>query len=125
MDYYIEPEQVETDYLRITTPEEIKICDPACGSGHILVYAFDLLYAIYEEEGYDPAGIAEKILTHNLFGIEIDERAGGSGCLCPHYESPRQAASLFRQARAAQYLRAAKHPVRRKRVARLHGFHRI
>ena len=76
MDYYIEPEQVETDFLRISSPEEIKICDPACGSGHILVYAFDLLYAIYEEEGYDPAGIAEKILTHNLYGIEIDERAG-------------------------------------------------
>ena len=76
MDYYIEPEQVETDFIRITTPEEIKICDPACGSGHILVYAFDLLYAIYEEEGYDTAGIAEKILTQNLYGIEIDERAG-------------------------------------------------
>ena len=76
MDYYIEPQQVETDFLRISKPEEIKICDPACGSGHILVYAFDLLYAIYEEEGYDPAGIAEKILTHNLYGIEIDERAG-------------------------------------------------
>ena len=76
MDYYIEPEQVETDFLRISTPEEIKICDPACGSGHILVYAFDLLYAIYEEEGYDPAGIAEKILINNLFGMEIDERAG-------------------------------------------------
>ena len=76
MDFYIEPEQVETDFLRISKPEEIKICDPACGSGHILVYAFDLLYAIYEEEGYDPAGIAEKILTRNLYGIEIDERAG-------------------------------------------------
>ena len=73
MDYYFEPEQVETDFLRISKPEEIKICDPACGSGHILVYAFDLLYAIYEEEGYDPDGIPEKILTHNLYGIEIDE----------------------------------------------------
>ena len=76
MDFYIEPEQVETDFIRITTPEEIKICDPACGSGHMLVYAFDLLYAIYEEEGYDPDGIPEKILTRNLYGIEIDERAG-------------------------------------------------
>ena len=76
MDYYIEPQQVETDFIRISKPEEIKICDPACGSGHILVYAFDLLYAIYEEEGYDPAGISEKILTRNLYGIEIDERAG-------------------------------------------------
>jgi len=76
MDYYIKPEQVETDFLRITKPEEIKICDPACGSGHMLTYAFDLLYAIYEEEGYEPAEIPEKILTNNLYGIEIDERAG-------------------------------------------------
>lgn len=83
MDYYIKPapaadgkEQAETDFLRITKPEEIKICDPACGSGHMLTYAFDLLYAIYEEEGVDPAEIPEKILTNNLYGIEIDERAG-------------------------------------------------
>ncbi|MCA9423022.1 MAG: BREX-1 system adenine-specific DNA-methyltransferase PglX, partial [Nitrospira sp.] len=76
MDYYIKPEQAETDFLRINKPEEIKICDPACGSGHMLTYAFDLLYAIYEEEGYEPAEIPSMILTHNLYGIEIDERAG-------------------------------------------------
>lgn len=76
MDYYIKPEQAETDFLRIAKPEEIKICDPACGSGHMLTYAFDLLYDIYEEEGVDPAEIPEKILTNNLYGIEIDERAG-------------------------------------------------
>jgi len=76
MDYYIKPEQAETDFLHIGKPEEIKICDPACGSGHMLTYSFDLLYAIYEEEGYEPAEIPEKILTHNLYGIEIDERAG-------------------------------------------------
>ena len=76
MDYYIKPDQVETNYIRIDRPEEIKICDPACGSGHILTWAFDLLYAIYEEEGYEPAEIPEKILTQNLFGIEIDKRAG-------------------------------------------------
>ncbi len=76
MDYYIKPEQAESDFLRISKPEEIKICDPACGSGHMLTYAFDLLYAIYEEEGYEPAEIPEKILTNNLYGIEIDERAG-------------------------------------------------
>lgn len=76
MDYYIAPEEPEDDFLRISGPEEIKICDPACGSGHMLTYAFDLLYAIYEEEGFDPAEIPSKILTNNLFGIEIDERAG-------------------------------------------------
>ncbi|MFH0992510.1 MAG: BREX-1 system adenine-specific DNA-methyltransferase PglX [bacterium] len=64
------------DFLRISSPEEIKLCDPACGSAHMLVYAFELLYLIYEEEGYEPTEIPNKILTKNLFGIEIDERAG-------------------------------------------------
>lgn len=76
MAYYIPPEKPETDFLRINGPEDIKVCDPACGSGHMLTYAFDLLYAIYEEEGYDAAEIPEKILTQNLHGVELDERAG-------------------------------------------------
>ncbi len=76
MDYYIAPEEPETNFLRISRPEEIRICDPAAGSGHMLTYAFDLLYAIYEEEGYDATEIPALILTHNLTGVEIDDRAG-------------------------------------------------
>jgi hypothetical protein len=76
MEYYIAPEEPETDFLRVGKPEEIKLCDPACGSGHMLTYAFDLLHAIYEEEGYDPTQIPVLILTHNLTGVEIDDRAG-------------------------------------------------
>lgn len=76
MEYYIKPAEEERDFLRLKSPEEIKICDPACGSGHILTYAFDLLYAIYEEEGYSPSDIPTMILTRNLYGIEIDDRAG-------------------------------------------------
>jgi len=76
MDYYIAPEEPETEFLKITKPEEIRICDPAAGSGHMLTYAFDLLYAIYEEEGYDATEIPALILTHNLTGVEIDDRAG-------------------------------------------------
>ncbi len=76
MDFYIEPTEIETDYLHIKSPEELKICDPACGSGHILVYAFDLLYSIYEEAGYNPLDIAGLIIKNNLYGIEIDKRAG-------------------------------------------------
>ncbi len=75
MAYYIPPEKPETDFLRINGPQDIKVCDPACGSGHMLTYAFDLLYAMYEEDGVDPAQIPELILTHNLYGIELDERA--------------------------------------------------
>jgi len=76
MDYYIAPEEPETDFLKVTKPEDIRICDPAAGSGHMLTYAFDLLYAIYEEEGYDATEIPALILTHNLTGVEIDDRAG-------------------------------------------------
>jgi type II restriction/modification system DNA methylase subunit YeeA len=76
MEYYIKSEETESDFLHISTPEEIKICDPACGSGHMLVYAFDLLYGIYEEEGYETTEIPALILKNNLYGIEIDQRAG-------------------------------------------------
>lgn len=76
MPYYLAPEGPEEDFLQISSPEDIRICDPACGSGHILVYAFDLLYKIYKEEGYPEAEIPGKILDNNLFGMEIDPRAG-------------------------------------------------
>ncbi|WP_180108072.1 BREX-1 system adenine-specific DNA-methyltransferase PglX [Acinetobacter sp. YH12085] len=75
MDYYIKPVEEESDFLKISSPEEIKVCDPACGSGHMLTYAYDLLYAIYLDAGYDSIDIPELILTKNLYGIEIDERA--------------------------------------------------
>lgn len=76
MEYYIPPAKVEANFLKIDKPEELKVVDPACGSGHMLTYAFDLLYAIYAEEGYAPAEIPGLILTNNLYGIEIDSRAG-------------------------------------------------
>lgn len=61
--------------LQVKSPEEIKFCDPCCGSGHVLTYAFDLLFDIYSEEGYDPIDIPRLIIAKNLYGIEIDERA--------------------------------------------------
>ncbi|MGX7678272.1 BREX-1 system adenine-specific DNA-methyltransferase PglX [Jatrophihabitans sp. DSM 45814] len=76
MQYYIAPVDEETDYLKITSPKEVKVIDPACGSGHMLTYAFELLYAIYEEEGYAPTEIPGLILGNNLYGVEIDPRAG-------------------------------------------------
>lgn len=76
MNYYIPPTDEAAEFHKITTPEELTLIDPACGSGHMLTYAFDLLYLIYEEEGYAPSQIPDLILTHNLYGIEIDPRAG-------------------------------------------------
>jgi type II restriction/modification system DNA methylase subunit YeeA len=84
MEYYVaqdanpaEPviSQDQNPALQVKSPEEIKFCDPCCGSGHILTYAFDLLYEIYSEEGYDPLDIPRLIISKNLYGIEIDERA--------------------------------------------------
>ena len=76
MRYYIAPVDEETDFLKIRGPQELKVVDPACGSGHMLTYAFDLLYVIYEEEGYAPSDIPGLILAGNLYGTEIDPRAG-------------------------------------------------
>ena len=76
MDYYIPPVDEEIDFLKVTKPEELTVIDPSCGSGHMLTYAFDLLYAIYEEEGYAPSEIPSLILANNLYGTEIDARAG-------------------------------------------------
>jgi hypothetical protein len=74
MPYYIEGE-AESDFLKIEKPEEIRVMDPAVGSGHMLTYAFDLLTLIYEEEGYAPSEIPGLILRNNLFGVDICPRA--------------------------------------------------
>lgn len=75
MEYYVEPDAEHEDFIRVESPEDITLCDPACGSGHILSYAFELLYAIYEECGYISREIPELILTKNLSGYEVDPRA--------------------------------------------------
>ena len=56
-------------------PEEIKVIDPCMGSGHILVYAFDVLMQIYTSAGWDQREAAQSILKNNLFGLDIDDRA--------------------------------------------------
>lgn len=83
MEYYIAPAEQEasvTAALAAITPtsiepETIKVIDPACGSGHILVEAYNLLKAIYEERGYRSRDIPKLILENNLFGLDIDDRA--------------------------------------------------
>lgn len=83
MQYYIEPgkqaSEVVAQLAKLTPtsiePESIHVLDPACGSGHILVEAYNLLYRIYEERGYRSREIPELILKNNLFGLDIDDRA--------------------------------------------------
>ena len=75
MEYYIEPDAAHEDFIAVERPEDITLCDPACGSGHILVYAFELLFAMYLERGHRERDIPSLILQNNLRGLEIDPRA--------------------------------------------------
>lgn len=83
MPYYIAPGEqtpaVQTKLAEIIPsslePESIKVLDPAAGSGHILVEAYKILKAIYEERGHRSRDIPLLILTNNLFGLDIDDRA--------------------------------------------------
>ena len=83
--YYL-PEAAQTREVRQQLDEiqkqseykdvrDIKVIDPCMGSGHILVYAFDVLMQMYENDGYSQRDAAQCILEHNLFGLDIDERA--------------------------------------------------
>ena len=88
MEFYIEPaeqtEEVKAQLKAITptelNPETITFFDPACGSGHILVEAYDLFREIYLERGYRTRDIPRLILEKNLFGLDIDERAAQLSC---------------------------------------------
>lgn len=81
--YYLEsaPQEPEVQKELIATkipnlkPEDIKFLDPACGSGHILVKAFEVLFEIYKSQGWQENEIPQMILQHNLFGLDIDKRA--------------------------------------------------
>lgn len=66
--------KIREEYQTIK-PEEVKVIDPCMGSGHILVYAFDVLMQIYQSAGWDQREAAQSILEHNLYGLDIDDRA--------------------------------------------------
>lgn len=83
--YYLEEAEQEPEVLEQLKkireehaklkPEDIKVIDPCMGSGHILVYAFDVLMDIYRDSGYTDRNAAKSILENNIYGLEIDERA--------------------------------------------------
>ncbi|WP_022770172.1 BREX-1 system adenine-specific DNA-methyltransferase PglX [Butyrivibrio sp. NC2007] len=83
--YYLDPEPNDEEVIKIheeikkeyqtTSIRDIKFIDPCCGSGHILVYAFDIFYRMYLEEGYTADMIPSIILENNLFGLDVDKRA--------------------------------------------------
>lgn len=104
MEFYIEPAEqtgeVKSQLKAITpaelNPEEITFFDPACGSGHILVEAYDLFKQIYEERGYARRDIPRLILEKNLFGLDIDERAAQLAAFALIMKARADDRSLFR-----------------------------
>ncbi len=70
----VELERIRAEYKELN-PEDIKIIDPCMGSGHIIVYAFDVLMQIYESQGYTQRDAAIAIIENNLYGLDIDDRA--------------------------------------------------
>ncbi len=75
LEFYITPDYKDVVNRPQKPIEEIKFFEPCVGSGHILAYAFDVYYKMYEEAGYSPSEIPFLILKHNLYGVDIDPRA--------------------------------------------------
>ena len=99
-DYYI-----ETDYSKNVDSDEyldvkdITILDPAMGSGHILVYAFEVLSEIYEAQGYPRGEIAKLIINNNIFGLELDDRAYQLACFSLSMQARRYDPKFFEKLR--------------------------
>jgi hypothetical protein len=76
LEFFVTPKNGEIKYIdEFVKPEDVKFLDPCMGSGHILVYAFDVLMEIYKESGYTERDAAAMIVQNNLFGLDIDDRA--------------------------------------------------
>lgn len=83
MKYYVDDPEQTTEVQRKldaikyknVNPEDIRVIEPCCGSGHILVYVFDLLYKMYEEKGYSSRDIPSLIIKNNIVGLDVDKRA--------------------------------------------------
>lgn len=100
MPYYIPTPEGQTDTIPedIKSVTDIKFIDPCMGSGHVLVYAFDLFCKMYEEEGYQTREIPSLILTNNIYGIDIDHRC---------YQLASFALTMKARAYHSRYLRRA------------------
>ena len=76
LEFFVTPKNGEIKHIdEFVKPEDVKFLDPCMGSGHILVYAFDVLMEIYKESGYTERDAAAMIVQDNLFGLDIDDRA--------------------------------------------------
>jgi hypothetical protein len=98
LEFYIKPAYKEQLQPRPKKRiEEIKFFEPCVGSAHILSYAFDVFYLMYEEQGYNATEIAELIIKNNLFGVDIDERAAQIASFVLMMKGRRKSRSFLRK----------------------------
>jgi len=107
--YYLEEAEQELEVQKQLTeireksknirPEDIKVLDPCMGSGHILVYAFDVLFDIYKSAGYSERDIPKLILKNNLYGLEIDDRAAQLAYFAVMMKARSKTRRIFNQIR--------------------------
>ncbi|OOE12494.1 BREX-1 system adenine-specific DNA-methyltransferase PglX [Fictibacillus arsenicus] len=103
--YYLDGAEQEEDVIRKleknryknVNPEEITFLDPCCGSGHILVYAFDIFYDLYLEKGYIESEIPKLILEKNIFGLDVDDRAVQLASFAVMMKAREKSRRVFRQ----------------------------
>ena len=103
MEFYLEPrtltdkdkKELQEHIMNGIKPEQIKVFDPACGSGHVLVYAYSLLYQMYKEFGYIEEEIPSLILKNNLFGLDLCKRAAQLAQLAVIFRARQDDKNIF------------------------------
>ncbi len=98
LEYLVLPKHGELPVIKETvTPQDITVFDPCVGSGHFLIYAFDVLMKIYVEYGYTEREASREILRNNLFGLDIDNRASQLAYFAVMMKARQYDRTLFRQ----------------------------
>lgn len=104
-EYYLTKDETPSKIVpeHITKVEDIKLIDPACGSGHILIEAFDLFYQMYLERGYNPREIPTVIMENNIYGMEIDKRSAQIAHICLVLKALEKQSRMLKRSKKLSY----------------------
>lgn len=104
-EYYLTKDEIPSKILpeHITKLEDIRLIDPACGSGHILIESFDLFYQMYLERGYNPREIPNVIMENNIYGMEIDKRSAQIAHICLVLKALEKQSRMLKRSKKLSY----------------------
>jgi hypothetical protein len=104
-EYYLTKDETPSKIVpeHITKVEDVKMIDPACGSGHILIEAFDLFYQMYLERGYNPREIPAVIMENNIYGMEIDKRSAQIAHICLVLKALEKQSRMLKRSKKLSY----------------------